>query len=107
MQQMVSSQFTMLGQAQHLALVRLLMRNWPDRVTAERLAHGLGLEQKTVSTHLDILIQDDLVTRERLRGAWHFAVEMDAARKIIESLPHDCCRGRPSVCLRNPYLAPI
>jgi arsenate reductase len=107
MQQLVSSQFTILGQTQHLALVRLLMRNWPDRVTAERLAHGLGLEQKAVSTHLDILIQDGLVTRERVRDSLQFAVEMDAALEIIKNLPHDCCRGRPSVCLRNPYLTPI
>ncbi len=104
MEIVIPNQLSTLGHPQRLALFRLLMRRYPDRVPATELADALGLKPSTLSAYINTLMQAGLVTQERSGTSLRYAVDMGAARDMIGYLLHDCCRGRPEICL--PDLAP-
>ena len=87
-----------LGHPQRLAVFRLLMRRYPDRVPATELANALDLKPNTLSTYVSALRQAGLVRQERVGTSLRYAINMDAARAMIAYLLHDCCRGRPEIC---------
>lgn len=94
----VTTRLSTLGHPQRLALFRLLMRRYPDRVPATELAQALGLKPNTLSTYIGALMQAGLVTQERVGTSLRYAVHMDATRETFDYLLRDCCRGRPDVC---------
>ena len=94
----MSSRFATLGHPERLAIFRLLMRRYPDRVPAGELAGALGLRPSTLSAYLGALMQAGLVTQERA-GTWRlYAIDMSAVRATVDDLFLDCCRGRPDIC---------
>ncbi|GGH38015.1 transcriptional regulator, ArsR family [Cribrihabitans marinus] len=95
-----------LGHPQRLALFRLLMRRYPDRVPATELAQALGLRPNTLSNYVNALMQAGLVSQERVGTSLRYAIDMKAARETIDYLMRDCCRGRPEICAPNDYPAP-
>ena len=50
METVIPNRLSTLGHPQRLALFRLLMRRYPDRVPATELAQALGLKPNTLST---------------------------------------------------------
>ncbi|QFT58870.1 Arsenate-mycothiol transferase ArsC1 [Sulfitobacter sp. THAF37] len=104
MEELFPSRLSTLGHPQRLAVFRLLMRRYPDRVPATELAMALGLKPNTLSTYVSALMQAGLVTQERAGTSLRYAIHMDAARETIDYLLNDCCRGRPEICapLSNP-----
>lgn len=98
MEQLIANRLSTLGHPQRLAVFRLLMRRYPDRVPATELAHALSLKPNTLSTYVNALMQAGLVSQERVGTSLRYAIEMDAARETITYLLHDCCRGRPEIC---------
>jgi len=102
----IHSRLSTLGHPQRLALFRLLMRRYPDRVPATELAQALGLKPNTLSTYVNALMRADLVTQERVGTSLRYAVDMDATRDTFDYLLLDCCRGRPEICSLNAYPAP-
>lgn len=107
MEQQITTRFSTLGHPQRLALFRLLMRRYPDRVPATELAQALGLKPNTLSAYVNALMQAGLVTQERVGTSLRYAINLDAARETIGYLLHDCCRGRPDICLPNTTLTSI
>lgn len=107
MEALVPNPLAPLGDPQCVALFRILMRRWPDRVPMAKLARAHGLEPNTLSRHLKVLMQAGLVTQERVGTSMHYAIDMDAALQTIDHIPHDCCRGRPTICMKNPYLTTV
>ena len=101
---MIPNRLATLGHPQRLALFRLLMRRYPDRVPATELAQALDLKPNTLSTYVNALMQAGLVTRERVGTSLRYAIQMDAAQETIDYLLRDCCRGRPEICA--PLAAP-
>lgn len=101
MEQQIITRFSTLGHPQRLALFRLLMRRYPDRVPATELAQALGLKPNTLSAYVNALMQAGLVTQERVGTSLRYAINLDAARETIGYLLHECCRGRPDICLPN------
>ena len=87
-----------MGHPQRLALFRLLMRRYPDRVPATELAQALGLKPNTLSTYVNALMQAGLISQERVGTSLRYAIDMNAARETFDYLLHDCCRGRPEIC---------
>lgn len=87
-----------LGHPGRLALFRLLMRRYPDRVPAGELAAVLGQKPSTLSAHLAALRQVGLVTQHRSGTSLRYAIDMDEVRRTFDYLLLDCCRGRPEVC---------
>ncbi|MBI6629192.1 arsenate reductase/protein-tyrosine-phosphatase family protein [Pontibaca salina] len=106
METLIPNRLSTLGHPQRLALFRLLMRRYPDRVPATELARALGLKPNTLSTYVNALRQDGLVSQERVGTSLRYAIDMDAARETIDYLLHDCCRGRPEICAPKATPAP-
>lgn len=98
MEELIPSRLSTLGHPQRLALFRLLMRRYPDRVPAGELAEALGLKASTLSAYLSALMQAGLVTQERVATSLQYRVEMSEVRQMIDYLLLDCCRGRPEIC---------
>jgi arsenate reductase len=105
MEQVISSRLTVLGHPQRLAVFRLLMRRYPDRVPATELAAALDVKPNTLSSYVKALLDAGLVTQERVGTSLRYAVDLEAARATIDYLLNDCCRGRPEICA--PALNPM
>lgn len=95
---MIPNRLSTLGHPQRLAVFRLLMRRYPDRVPAGELAEALGLKPSTLSAYLAALMQAGLVGQERSGTSLRYSIAMDAIRQTFDYLLLDCCRGRPDVC---------
>ncbi|WP_371038581.1 helix-turn-helix domain-containing protein [Rhodosalinus sp. FB01] len=93
-----SDRLSTLGHPQRLALFRLLMRRYPDRVPAGELACALDLKPSTLSSYLAALMQAGLVTQERAGTSLRYTVDMTEVRGTLDYLLRDCCRGRPELC---------
>lgn len=106
MEALIPNRLSTLGHPQRLAVFRLLMRRYPDRVPATEVAHSLGLKPNTLSNYVNALMQAGLVNQERVGTSLRYAIDMDAARQTLDYLFYDCCRGRPEICPPNTYPAP-
>ena len=96
-----------LAHPQRMALFRLLVRRYPDRVPAGEIAQAMGLKDSTTSVYLGTLTKAGLLTRDRAGTSLRYAVDMDAARTVMTDLFVDCCRSRPDLCpqiLRPPHV---
>ncbi|APE42375.1 ArsR family transcriptional regulator [Sulfitobacter alexandrii] len=99
MEKDVPDQLSVLGHPQRLAVFRLLMRRYPDRVPAGELAATLGIKASTMSTYLSALTRERLVEQQRSGTSLLYAIDMSAVQRLFGYLFSDCCRGRPDVCL--------
>ena len=98
MDKLIPDRLSTLGHPQRLAVFRLLMRRYPDRVPATELANALDLKPNTLSTYVSALMQTGLISQERVGTSLRYAVDMEATQATIGFLLHDCCRGRPEIC---------
>ncbi|NNK79441.1 MAG: helix-turn-helix domain-containing protein [Litoreibacter sp.] len=98
MENLYPTRLSTLGHPQRLAIFRLLMRRYPDKVPAGELATALGLKPSTLSAYLAALMQAGLVTKERAGTSLLYSVEMVEVRRTFDYLLLDCCRGRPDLC---------
>lgn len=98
METLIPSRLYTLGHPQRLAVFRLLMRRYPDRLPAGELADVLGLKASTLSAYLSALMQAGLVTQERVGTSLRYAIAMQEVRRTFDYLLLDCCRGRPELC---------
>ncbi len=90
--------FATLGHPGRLALLRLLIRRYPDLVPAGELAQALGHPSSTLSAHLAGLMRVGLVHQERAGTSLRYGADMAALRGVFDFLFLDCCRGRPEIC---------
>ncbi|WP_394178288.1 helix-turn-helix domain-containing protein [Yoonia maritima] len=107
MEILIPNRLSILGHPQRLAVFRLLMRRYPDRVPATELAQALGLKPNTLSTYVNALMHAGLLTQERVGTSLRYAIHMEAARETIDYLIIDCCRGRPEICSPDLYPTPL
>jgi len=105
METLIPSRLDTLGHPQRLAIFRLLMRRYPDRVPAGELADALGLKASTLSAYLSSLMQAGLVTQERVATSLRYSIDMKEVRRTFDYLLLDCCRGRPEFC--SPVSMPL
>jgi len=98
MEELISARLASRGHPSLLAIFRLLMRRYPDRVPAGELATALGLKASTLSAHLAALMQAGLVTQARAGTSLRYAIAMTELRRSLDYLLLDCCRGRPELC---------
>ncbi|WP_353471740.1 helix-turn-helix domain-containing protein [Salipiger sp. H15] len=94
-----------LGHPQRLAIFRLLMRRYPDRLPAGEIAEALGLKASTLSTYLAALMRAGLVTQDRAGTSLLYAIDMGQVQGTFDYLLRDCCRGRPEICSPTPQFA--
>ncbi|MCR9124614.1 MAG: helix-turn-helix domain-containing protein [Rhodobacteraceae bacterium] len=93
----IPSRLATLGHPQRLAVFRLLMRRYPDRVPAGDIAGALNLKASTASTYLSALMHAGLVRQTRAGTSLRYTVDMDETRATLGYLFADCCRGRPEL----------
>ena len=105
MEKLTPSRLSILGHPQRLAVFRLLMRRYPDKVPAGELAEALGLKASTLSAYLSALQQAGLVTQERVSTSLRYSIDMPEVRRVFDYLLLDCCRGRPEIC--SPVSMPV
>lgn len=94
----IPQRLAILGHEKRLAVFRLLMRRYPDRVPAGELAEALGLKASTLSAYLASLMQAGLVRQQRAGTSLLYMPDMDRVRETLDYLVLDCCRGRPELC---------
>lgn len=94
-----------LGHPQRLAILRLLVRRYPDHVPAGEIAQALDLKPSTLSAYLAALMQAGLAEQERQGTSLRYAAAMPALSETVGWLFSDCCRGRSAACL-PPALFP-
>ena len=95
---MIPSRLATLGHPQRLAIFRLLMRRYPDRLPAGEIAEILALKPSTLSAYLSALMQAGLVSQERSGTSLRYAIDLGEVRQTFDYLLLDCCRGRPDIC---------
>lgn len=98
METQIPNRLSTLGHPHRLAIVRLLMRRYPDRVPAGELAGALDLKPSTLSAYLATLMHTGLVTQERVGTSLRYSIAMTEMRRTFDYLLLDCCRGRPDLC---------
>jgi arsenate reductase len=103
----VSNRLATLGHPQRLAVLRLLLRRYPDRMPAGEIADALGLKPSTLSAYLAALMRVDLVTQVREGTSLLYAPDIGRVRETFDYLLNECCRGRPDACPPIPSLFPI
>jgi arsenate reductase len=105
MDKLIPDRLSTLGHPHRLAVFRLLMRRYPDRVPATELANALDLKPNTLSSYVSALMQAGLITQERAGTSLRYGVDMEATQATIGVLIHDCCRGRPEIC--SPFSSDV
>lgn len=98
MESLLIDRLATLSHPQRMAVFRLLMRRCPDRLPAGEIADALKLKASTASVYLSALTQAGLITQRRDGTRLLYAINLDAAREVVEGLFVDCCRGRADLC---------
>lgn len=99
MKKEIPDHLSTLGHPQRLAIFRLLMRRYPDRVPAGEIAAALGVKASTMSTYLSALTRDQLVDQQRAGTSLLYSINMTTVQQLFGYLFSDCCRGRPDICM--------
>jgi arsenate reductase len=98
MKSLIPSRLFTLGHPQRLAVFRLLMRRYPERVPAGELIDALKLKPSTLSAYLAALMRAGLVTQEREGTSLRYSINMTEVQRTFDYLLLDCGRGRPDLC---------
>ncbi len=94
----VSTRLGALSHPQRLKVFRLLMRRYPDHVSAGELAKALDIRPSTLSSYLTSLMHSGMVAQQRVGTSLRYAVAMTEVCRTLDYLVLDCCRSRPEIC---------
>lgn len=86
-----------LAQKTRLEIFRLLMETGPGGMSAGAIAKELGVVASTLSHHLSLLEQAQLVTSTRSGRHVIYASNVDGARLLVDLLGGEAVDGRPSL----------
>lgn len=87
-----------LAQGSRLNVFRLLVRAGVQGMRASDIADRLAIPAATLSTHLRILTDADLLAVRAASRERVYSVRFDALRELIAYLLEDCCQGAPEIC---------
>ncbi|MGC8201681.1 helix-turn-helix domain-containing protein [Aliiroseovarius sp. PTFE2010] len=99
MEDMILSRLTILGHPQRMAVLRLLMRRYPDQLPAGEIATVLRLKANTLSIYLSALREAGLISQQRRGKSVLCQANVMGVQQIVDYLFIDCCRGRADLCL--------
>lgn len=102
METLIPNRLATLGHPHRLAIFRMLMRRYPDRVSAGEIAQALDLKPSTLSSYLSSLMQAALIDQTREGTSLRYAIAMTEVQRTFDYLLLDCCRGRPELCSSTP-----
>jgi len=87
-----------LAQDTRLQIFRLLVQAGPNGMAAGAIAAALAIPANTLSSHLNILANSELVMARRESRSRIYAAKYDAMRGLLAFLLEDCCQGKPEMC---------
>jgi ArsR family transcriptional regulator, arsenate/arsenite/antimonite-responsive transcriptional repressor / arsenate reductase (thioredoxin) len=90
--------FGALAQGSRLKVLRLLLAQGPNGLSAGQLAGRLGTPASTTSFHLSALERAGLISATRQGRQIIYAVRIIALRELLIFLTEACCGGRPELC---------
>jgi protein-tyrosine-phosphatase len=90
--------FGALAQESRLGVLRLLLAQGPNGLSAGELADRLGMPGSTTSFHLSALEAAGLISATRRGRQMIYAVRIMALRELLVFLTEACCGGRPELC---------
>ncbi len=94
MEQDLAPRLAALAHPQRLAVFRLLMRRYPDRVPAGEIGAAIGARPSTLSAYLADLAEAGLIDHERRGISLRYGARPGAADALLADLVDDACRGR-------------
>ncbi len=87
-----------LSQETRLETFRLLVRAGIEGMAAGDIARVMDIPHNTMSSHLSILANANLIESRREGRSIIYSVDFDGTRDLLSFLVEDCCQGRPEVC---------
>jgi protein-tyrosine-phosphatase/DNA-binding transcriptional ArsR family regulator len=90
--------FGALAQGSRLEVLRLLLAQGPNGLSAGELAERLGTPASTTSFHLSALERAGLISATRQGRQIIYAVRIVTLRELLVFLTEACCGGRPELC---------
>jgi ArsR family transcriptional regulator, arsenate/arsenite/antimonite-responsive transcriptional repressor / arsenate reductase (thioredoxin) len=90
--------FGALAQESRLGVLRLLLAQGPNGLSAGELAERLGTPASTTSFHLSALEGAGLISATRQGRQIIYALRVIALRELLVFLTEACCGGRPELC---------
>jgi protein-tyrosine-phosphatase len=98
MESVLIERLSALSHPQRMGIFRLLVRRYPDQVSAGEITSALGLKSSTTSVYLSALKKVGLISQRRDGTYLFYMANLDTARDIVSGLFLDCCRGRADLC---------
>jgi DNA-binding transcriptional ArsR family regulator len=90
--------FAALAQETRLRTFRLLVQKGNAGIPAGEIAAALGIPHNTLSTHLAIMVNANLINSRRQSRSIYYSVDLTGVRDLLRFLLEDCCGGRPELC---------
>ena len=90
--------FAALSQPLRLEAYRLLVQAGGDGLMAGEISAGLDVRQNTMSANLAVLLNADLVRRERQGRTIRYFANYETMQALLGFLLQDCCGGQPELC---------
>lgn len=92
-----------------LELVRTLVTQGSEGMSAGDIARHLGLSPSRLSFHLSTLEQAGLIASQKSARHVFYAVDTAALGGVIRYLLNDCCRSHPAVsaCCQGIFHDPV
>ena len=90
--------FGALAQENRLGVLKLLLAQGPNGLSAGELAERLGTPPSTTSFHLSALEGAGLISSTRQGRQIIYAVRIIALRELLVFLTEACCGSRPELC---------
>lgn len=94
MQHDLVTQFAALAHPQRLAVFRLLMRRYPDRVAAGEIGAAIGARPSTLSAYLSDLEEAGLIDHARQGTSLRYRARLDQVQGLLERMLAEGCRSR-------------
>lgn len=102
----ISNRLATLGHPLRLKIFRLLMRRYPDQLSAGEICDVLGIKPSTASNYLSALMGAGLIGQTRAGNSLLYAINMSTCGETFDFLLNDCCRGRPELCQPANLISP-
>lgn len=94
----LTTQLAALAHPRRLDLFRLLMRRYPDAVSAGDLSLALGLKPSTTSVYLATLRQAGVIEQSRVGTSLLYKAGLPGLRGMFDGLLTGCCQNRADLC---------
>ncbi len=91
-------QLSALSQETRLLTFKMLMEAGPEGIQAGVIAEKLNVAPNSLSAHLSILSDANLVSSERQGRHIIYRPNIPTVNVMLASMIENCCNGHPEVC---------